>query len=94
MSRARKVSRTRRAARAKAGGRRNISFTVSAKVDAALKQLAAEGRKVVVLGTVKQGRLQLDPRGVRNLRRLLPSSSIGFIALNAPFKTKVATQAL
>ena len=90
MSRARKkVSRRRVTARAKARGRRDISFSVSAKVDAALRQLAAEGRKVVVLGTVKQGRLQVDPRGLRTLRRLLPSSSIGFIALNA-LRVKVA----
>ena len=98
MSRARRVTRRKTVRRAKAATtarrRRRISFGISPGVDAALNQLRAEGRKVVVLGTVKKGKVQATPAGLSELARNLPRSNFGFIALNAPFKTKVETHAV
>jgi len=100
MSRARRVKGARRATRARMRVRARatrgsaLSFKVSPQVDAAIQKLAAEGRKVAVLGTVKNGRLEISPQGLRALGRLLPNSKIGFIALNAPFRTRIETHAL
>jgi hypothetical protein len=94
MSRARRAKRTRKASRARRVRKGQISFEISTYVDQALKDLKAAGRKVVVLGTVKKGKVQIASQSFDDLSRMLPRSNFGFIALNAPFKTRAVTSAL
>ena len=68
--------------------KKRISFKVSPKVAKALKEMAAEGRKVKVVGQVRQGRLEIDYADLAAFGRKHPKSTISFVALNAPFKTK------
>jgi hypothetical protein len=65
-----------------------ISFKVSPSVTKALKQMAAEGRKVRVVGEVKHKKLEIDYKDLAAFRRKHPKSTLSFVALNAPFKTK------
>jgi hypothetical protein len=69
-----------------------ISFKVSPKVSKALKRMASEGRKVRVVGQVKKGVVEIDYKGLAELSRKFPKSTIAFVALNAPFKTKVLAE--
>lgn len=68
--------------------KRRVSFKVSPGVRKALEQMKAEGRKVRVLGEVKQGKLEIDYADLAAFRRKHPKSTLSFVALNAPFKTK------
>jgi hypothetical protein len=70
-----------------------ISFKVSTKVSKALKQMASEGRKVRVVGQVKKGGVvEIDYKGLAELSKKFPKSTIAFVALNAPFKTKALAE--
>jgi len=70
------------------------SFKVSPKVARALKDAAAEGCKVRVVGQVKKKNLEIDYKGLAEFSKKLPKSNIWFVALNAPFKTTVLTDSL
>jgi hypothetical protein len=74
--------------------KRRISFKVSPAVAKALKEMAAEGRKVKVLGEVKHGKLEIDYTELAAFRRRFPKSTLSFVALNAPFKTKGLSDSL
>lgn len=65
-----------------------VSFKVSKEVKKALQQMKAEGRKVRVVGDVRQGRLHVDLADIAEFTKKHPDSTISFVALNAPFKTK------
>jgi hypothetical protein len=68
--------------------KRRISFKASPAVRKALREMAAEGRKVKVFGGVKRGKLEIDYTKLAAFREKFPKSTISFVALNAPFKTK------
>lgn len=70
-----------------------ISFKVSPKVSKALRQMASEGRKVRVVGQVKKGGIvEINYKELAELSKKFPNSTISFVALNAPFKTKVLVE--
>jgi hypothetical protein len=71
-----------------------VSFKVSRKVAKALDQMATEGRKVRVVGQVKKGLVEIDYKGLAELSRKFPKSTIAFVALNAPFKTRTLIDSL
>jgi predicted regulator of amino acid metabolism with ACT domain len=71
-----------------------ISFRVSPKVRNAIDTVRKQGRKVVILGVVKGGKIEMSPQGLAaatSFQRRQPRATIAFIALNAPFKTKAVT---
>jgi hypothetical protein len=57
-------------------------------ISSSLRKLAAEGRKVQVMGSVKNGKLQLDHKALTAMVKRFPNARISFVAVNAPFKTK------
>ena len=85
MSKARKVPRPRKVRKGP------ISLRVSPKVQQALDKMKAEGRKVQVVGGVERGRVEMDPQGLAAVTKKFPGSTIAFVALNAPFKTRALT---
>lgn len=63
---------------------------VSKAVRNSLDQLAADGRKVHVLGRVKDGKLELDSASLQELSKKFPNSTLSFVAVNAPFDPHTA----
>ena len=51
----------------------------------AMAQLAEEGRKVQVLGRVRNGKVEFNKENLEELARKFPNASMSFIAVNAPF---------
>ncbi len=51
----------------------------------AMAQLAAEGRKVQVLGRVKNGKVEFNRDSLEAFARRYPNAAMSFIAVNAPF---------
>lgn len=80
--------------RARRRARRRISFKPSPEVAKALEQMAADGRKVRVVGRVKGGLVEISSEEIAEVVRRHPKSNIAFVALNAPFKTKALTHSL
>jgi hypothetical protein len=53
-----------------------------AHVEAHLK---ADGRKVQVVGHLVDGKLELDPDSLNQMKAKFPNSRMVFVAVNAPF---------
>jgi len=51
----------------------------------ALEQLAKEGRRVQVVGRVRNGRVEFDPDSLDAFARRFPDANMTFVAVNAPF---------
>jgi hypothetical protein len=68
--------------------RGRISFKPSQKVRKALDKMAADGRKVRVVGRVKAGLVEIDSKEIAAFVKKYPRANISFVALNAPFKTR------
>jgi hypothetical protein len=51
----------------------------------AIDQMQADGRRVEVVGSYQNGKLQLDPGAVSELDRKYPDGKFAFVAVNAPF---------
>jgi hypothetical protein len=59
-----------------------------AHVEAHLK---ADGRKVQVVGHLKDGKVELDPDSLKEMQAKFPNSRMVFVAVNAPFDPVTAT---
>lgn len=51
----------------------------------ALADLAKEGRRVQVIGRVRNGKLEIDPSSLDEFARKFPGANMTFVAVNAPF---------
>ena len=51
----------------------------------AIDKIQADGRRVEVVGSYENGKLQLDPAAVSELDRKYPDGKFAFVAVNAPF---------
>jgi dihydrodipicolinate reductase len=58
---------------------------VSGNVGKELTKLAAAGERVQVIGSFKNGKLELDHTALAEIERKWPDAKIAFIAANAPF---------
>jgi prolyl-tRNA editing enzyme YbaK/EbsC (Cys-tRNA(Pro) deacylase) len=88
------MSKAAKARRITKGKKGSITFKVSPKVQHAIDTAKAQGRKVVVVGGVKGGQIQMNPQelaAAAALTKKYPQSTIAFVALNAPFKTRAVT---
>ena len=63
----------------------SASVKVSKNVRTSLDKIQAEGRKVQVVGRVKDGKLEIDQASLAELSKKFPSSTFSFVAVNAPF---------
>jgi hypothetical protein len=50
-----------------------------------ISKIQADGRRVEVVGSYENGKLQLDPTAVSELHRKHPDGKFAFVAVNAPF---------
>jgi hypothetical protein len=51
----------------------------------ALAKMDKEGRKVHVIGHIRDGRLEIDQKAVDEMMRRFPDANMSFVAVNAPF---------
>lgn len=58
---------------------------VKGQAKVALKQLAANGGKVQVVGSIVNGKLQIDQANLNEIASKFPNARLSFIAVNAPF---------
>ena len=58
---------------------------VSGDVGRELGRMASEGARVQVVGSFKNGKLQLDHKALAELEEKWPNANVAFIAANAPF---------
>ena len=86
------MAKARRGRKAKAASQ-DISFEVTPAIQAAIDAAKQMFDTVEIVGDVKNGKLELDPKVLAALAKKT-SSTIAFIALNAPFRTKALTCAL
>lgn len=61
------------------------SVKVSKSVSKSLKMIEADGRTVHVLGSVKNGKLEIDQASLVELAKKFPKANLSFVAVNAPF---------
>lgn len=88
------MARARRRRGAKRARRGAISFTVSPQIQRAIDTARRQGRRVVIVGEVRGGRIQMSSQGLAaatSIARRRPRAQVAFVALNAPFKTKAST---
>ncbi|PWU22916.1 MAG: hypothetical protein C5B48_09495 [Candidatus Rokuibacteriota bacterium] len=67
---------------------------MSRQIQHAIDTARTQGRRVVIVGEVRGGRIEMSPQGLAaatSIARRRPRSQVAFIALNAPFKTKALT---
>lgn len=57
------------------------------RVSESLKKLAADGHTVKIVGSIKNGKLEIDAESLAELNRMHPQANLSFVAVNAPFKT-------
>lgn len=50
-----------------------------------LTRMVESGRKIQVLGQVRNGKLELDHSSMQELARRFPNAKMSFVAVNAPF---------
>lgn len=51
----------------------------------AIARLQKEGRKVLLVGRVKNGKVELDQSRLDDMARKYPNANMAFVAVNAPF---------
>jgi hypothetical protein len=51
----------------------------------AVAQMAADGRKVHVVGRIRNGKVEIDQSNLQAFARKFPNANMSFIAVNAPF---------
>ena len=61
------------------------SLKTSKVVRNSLEKIQQDGRKVQVLGRVKDGKLEIDQASLAELSKKFPSATFSFVAVNAPF---------
>ncbi|MGC5699418.1 hypothetical protein J4P02_04345 [Pseudomonas sp. NFXW11] len=52
-----------------------------------LKKLSDDGHTVKIVGSIKNGKLEIDPESLAELNRAHPQANLSFVAVNAPFKS-------
>ena len=57
----------------------------AAKLSQAVTKLEEDGLKVQVVGRVVNGKIELDPASLEEMKRKYPDANISFVAVNAPF---------
>lgn len=50
-----------------------------------VSNLERDGRKVQIIGHLKDGKIELDPASVKELEAKFPNATAVFVAVNAPF---------
>jgi hypothetical protein len=54
-------------------------------VNEMVKGLADSGLKVQVIGSIKNGQLQIEQSSLQELQKKFPNAKMTFVAVNAPF---------
>lgn len=54
-------------------------------VNEMVKGLSDSGLKVQVIGSIKNGQLQIEQSSLQELQRKFPNAKMTFVAVNAPF---------
>jgi len=57
------------------------------RLSESLKKLADDGHTVKIVGSIKNGKLEIDPESLAELNRTHPQANLSFVAVNAPFRT-------
>ena len=58
-----------------------------------IARLAKEGKRVQIVGSLKNGKLQIDHDALQEIQKKWPNANIAFVAANAPFDPTPASEA-